>query len=180
LINALDLLLDVRAGRPDFWERVKTDLGFAQRCMHETLRLRPTTPKAKRRAEEATTVGDIKIPQGALVILDLYSANRNTEIYGEDAGDFNPDRESAGRTPLWGLSFGGGPHICPGRKVAGGQQHRGEELSEDHLFGLVAMMIQSVVRRDPDRHATKPQSKDDRTERFTRWRDYWITFNTNL
>ncbi|NND02349.1 MAG: cytochrome P450, partial [Acidimicrobiia bacterium] len=178
LINALDLMFDSRADHPDFWERTKTDLGFAQRVMHETLRLRPTTPQAKRRAEEATSVGDTDIPQGALVILDLHTANRDPELFGEDAAEFNPDRNMTSRNPQWGLSFGAGPHICPGRKVAGGLQQAapGDELPDGHLFGLVAQMIQSVVQHDPARHPTKPQAKDDRTERFTRWREYWIAF----
>ena len=179
LANALDLLIDSRDDHPDYWERVKTDLAFAQRCMHETLRLRPTTPKAKRRAENATKIGDIEIQQGALVVLDLSTANRDTAVFGDDADSFNPDREIPSRMPRWGLSFGGGPHICPGRKVAGGTPQfdtEGGDLGEAHLYGLVAMMIQSVVRREPTRHPAKPQAKDDRTERFTRWREYWVTF----
>lgn len=177
LVNALDLLIDSRELRADD-DRVKTDLAFAQRCVHETLRLRPTTPKAKRRAEDATTVGGVEIPQGALVILDLAKANRDPAIFGSDAGSFNPDRTVASRVPRWGLSFGGGPHVCPGRKVAGGLRLPTTEgdLGDDHLYGLVAIMLQSVVRCDPARHPTKPQSKDDRTERFTRWAEYWVTF----
>ena len=179
LVNAVDLLLDARAARPEVWERVKTDLAFAQRCMHETLRLRPTTPKAKRRAEEATTVSGIEIPKGALVVLDLQKANQDQEIYGADSADFNPDRELPSRIVTWGLSFGHGPHICPGRKVAGGiQQPPGDApLSGNHLHGLVAMMIQAVVQRDPERHPERPQSKDDRTARFTRWSEYWMVFD---
>lgn len=178
LINAVDLLIAARGERPDYWTRVKDDLAFAQRCMHETLRLRPTTPKAKRRAEADTSVGDIVIPEGALVILDLVTANREQSLFGDDADTFNPDRTLPSRNPLWGLSFGAGPHICPGRKVAGGLQQVTDvaAASEDHLFGLVAMMIQAVVRRDPSHHPTKPRSVDDRTERFTRWREYWVTF----
>ena len=178
LVNTLDLLIDSRELRADDYDRVKTDLAFAQRCVHETLRLRPTTPKAKRRAEETTTVGAVDIPQGALVILDLSKANRDTAIFGSDAESFNPDRTVASRVPRWGLSFGGGPHVCPGRKVAGGlrQPTTEDDLGDDHLYGLVAIMLQSLVQRDPARHPTKPQSKDDRTERFTRWAEYWVTF----
>jgi cytochrome P450 len=178
LVNALDLLIDSRELRADDYERVKIDLAFAQRCVHETLRLRPTTPKAKRRAEDTTTVGPVEIPKGALVILDLGKANRDPAIFGGDAETFDPDRSVESRVPRWGLSFGGGPHICPGRKVAGGlrQPSADGDLGNDHLYGLVAMMLQSVVLRDPARHATKPQSKDERTERFTRWAEYWVTF----
>ena len=176
MINAIDLLLD--AQNDDYWHRVKTDLAFAQRVMHETLRLRPTTPKAKRRAEEATEVGGIAIPQGALVVLDLHTANRDPALFGAAADGFDPDRELPSRNPQWGLSFGAGPHICPGRKVAGGlpQTSPHGELGHEHLFGLVATMIQRVAQHDPARHPTKPQAKDDRTERFTRWRTYWTVF----
>jgi cytochrome P450 len=178
LVNAIDLLIESRELRVDDYERVKTDLAFAQRCVHETLRLRPTTPKAKRRAEDATMVGAVEIPQGALVVLDLAKANRDPAIFGADAETFNPDRTVASRVPRWGLSFGGGPHVCPGRKVAGGLRQPGidGDLGDDHLYGLVAMMLQSIVLREPARHPTKPQSKDDRTERFTRWAEYWVTF----
>lgn len=174
LVNAFDLLFD--ANRPDFWDRLKTDLVFAQRCMHETLRLRPTTPRAKRRAEEATTVGEVEIPAGTLVVLDLETANRDRSLFGDDADVFNPDRTIHSKAPRWGLSFGAGPHICPGRKVAGGNRERSDALGDDHLYGLVAMMIQSVAQQDPSRHPTKPQLKDDRTERFTRWAEYWVIF----
>lgn len=179
LVHAVDLLIDSREHHPEYWERVKTDLAFAQRCMHETIRLRPTTPKAKRRAEEATKIGDLEIPQGALVVLDLSRANRDPAVFGEDAEAFNPDRDIPSRMARWGLSFGGGPHICPGRKVAGGnpQLSTKDDLGDEHLYGLVAMMIQSVVRRQPARHPNKPQSIDDRTDRLTRWKEYWVTFD---
>ena len=182
LINAIDLLFESRRTQPDHWERVKDDLGFAQRCMHETLRLRPTTPKAKRRAEAATEVDGTPVPAGALVVLDLYTANRDLEVFGPTADEFDPDREIDGRVPRWGLSFGAGPHICPGRKVAGGlPQHDASDAYTDpgpdgHLFGLVARMIQAVARREPIPHPSKPQGKDDRTERFTRWAHYWVQF----
>ena len=178
LINAIDLLFEAREAHPDYWRRVKEDLRFAQRCMHETLRLRPTTPRAKRRAEEETKVGDVEIPAGALVILDLNVANRDLAFFGDDADSFNPDRDVSSKTARWGLSFGGGPHICPGRKVAGGlpQFDLDTVPGPNHLYGLVAMMIQAVAQREPERHPDRPQTKDDRTERFTRWSEYWVTF----
>src|SRR5262249_6148446 len=55
LVNSLDIIFE----RSDFdtvLERIASDLLFTQRVVQETLRLRPTTPKAKRRAEADTTV----------------------------------------------------------------------------------------------------------------------------
>src|SRR5207248_10085220 len=50
LVNALDLIFE-RADATAILERVSSDALYAQRVVQETLRLRPTTPKAKRRAE---------------------------------------------------------------------------------------------------------------------------------
>ena len=178
LINGLDLLFEVMPSHPNWWGLLQSDRDFAQRCVHETLRLRPTTPKAKRRAEESTSVGDVDIEAGTLVVLDLHAANRDASLFGADADRFNPDRSLPPTVPRWGLSFGGGPHICPGRKVAGGlpQATVGETLGDDHLHGLVALMLQAVARHEPRPHPEKPQAKDDRTERFTRWAEYWVVF----
>ena len=177
LINALELLFDATDDH-DEWERVKTDLAFAQRVMHETLRLFPTTPRAKRYAEADTEVDGIRIPKGSTVVLDLVTANRDPELFGSDAQGFNPDRRIDERIPRWGHSFGAGPHICPGRNVAGGfpQLDLDADPAADHLFGLVPIMLQAVVRRDPSRHPHKPQVRDTQTERYTRWFSYWVEF----
>jgi hypothetical protein len=79
--------------------------------------------------------------------------------------------------PRWGLSFGAGAHQCPGRLVAGGLPVPSSfEVDSEHLFGLVAQMVQEVVRRgvrpDPDRKAVP----DTRTERYTRWAEYPVIF----
>lgn len=177
LTNALDLLFDAAAQQPDIIGRVAGDTRFAQRVVHETLRLRPTTPKIKRRAEADTRVAGVSIPRGALVILDAASGNRDTATFGPDAAEFNPDRHLPGSVPRWGLSFGAGPHQCPGRSVAGGFPVPSDlAVDEEHLFGLVALMLQAVaargVHRDPDR---RPE-RDLRTARHTRWLHYPVRF----
>lgn len=178
LINALEYLFDTRDARPDDWDRVKTDRAFAQRVIHETLRLSPTTPRARRRAEHDTEIDGLRIPEGAMVILDLVTANRDPDLFGPDAEAFNPDRKLDPKVPRWGHSFGAGPHICPGRNVAGGlpQLVVGADLDPDHLYGLVPIMLQAVVARSPERHPDKPQERDTQTERYTRWSSYWVRF----
>lgn len=177
LINALDLLFGLGEQAARALERVATDLLFAQRCIHETLRLRPTTPRIKRHAEADTVVAGTPIPKGALVILDVAQANRDPALFGPNPDEFDPDRAVDADIPRWGLSFGAGPHQCPGRIVAGGLPVPADGIADpDHLFGLVALMLQEIVRRgvtpDPD---ARP-ARDDRTERFTRWRSYPVRF----
>jgi cytochrome P450 len=172
LTNALDLLF-AQPVAGDNVERIGRDLAFAQRVVHETLRLRPTTPKMKRRAEADTVVAGVTVPRDALVILDAGAANRDPTLFGPDADRFDPDRVIGPGVPRWGLAFGAGPHQCPGRSVAAGfPAGDGTEGDDDHLFGLVALMLQAIARRgvrpDPD---AAPE-RDARTERSTRWSAY--------
>ncbi len=177
LINCLDLLFPAAESDPTLLARVVEDRLFAQRCIHETLRLRPTTPKIRRRAEADLEIGGRPIPRDSMVVLNAAVANRETALFGEDADVFNPDRAVADDVPRWGLSFGAGAHQCPGRLVAGGLPVAPTfEAEDDHLFGLVAQMVQEVLRRgvrpDPDRKAVP----DTRTERYTRWAEYPVLF----
>jgi cytochrome P450 len=176
LVNALDIIF----ARPDaeaLLARLAEDVAYAQRVVLETLRLRPTTPKARRRAEADTEVAGVRIPKDAAVVLDLAQGNRDRAVFGADADEFDPDRVLAPTVPRWGLSFGGGPHQCPGRSVGGGFAVPADMLvDDDHVFGLVALELQAVARRgvrpDPD-HAPE---RDGRTARFTRWLRYPVRF----
>ena len=176
LVNSLDLVF----GGPDaerLLARIAADTLFAQRVVQETLRLRPTTPKAKRRAEADTVVAGRAIPRDALVVLDLASGNRDRSVWGDTADEFDPDRVVPPNVPRWGLSFGAGAHQCPGRSVGGGFPIPGSfTVDDDHVYGLVALEVQAMARRgvrpDPDR----APERDTRTERFTRWLHYYVRF----
>ena len=176
LVNSLDLMF-AEPDADELLERTANDTLFAQRVVQETLRLRPTTPKAKRRAEADTEIAGTKIPRDALVVLDLTAGNRDRSVWGETADRFDPDRQVPASVPRWGLSFGAGAHQCPGRAVGGGFPIPGTfEVDDDHVYGLVALEVQAVARRgvkpDPDR----TPERDLRTERFTRWLHYYVRF----
>jgi cytochrome P450 len=178
LINALDLLFPLFDRDPALRDRLLRDRLFAQRCIHETLRLRPTTPKIKRRAEADTTVAGRAIPRDALVVLDVATANRDPRIFGPNADQFDADRPLPEDVARWGLSFGGGPHQCPGRSVAGGFPVPSDfEADDDHLYGLVALMVQAVVRRGVRPDPERQPERDTRTERYTRWSVYPVLFD---
>ena len=175
LVNACDLLFEAEAaGRTGLVERTAEDRLFAQRVVHETLRLRPTTPRIRRRAVADVTIGGRAIPSGALVILDVALANRDPERFGANADEFDPDRAVAPDVPRWGHSFGAGAHICPGRTVGGGFPVPDGDPDEEHLYGLVALMVQGVLRRGIEPRPGTPGERDTRTERFTRWAHYWV------
>ena len=177
LVNAFDLIFSQGDDADAILERLAADLLYAQRVVHETLRLRPTTPKIKRRAEVETMVGGRSIPKDALVVLDAATANQDPRFFGELPDRFQPDRTVAEGVSRWGLSFGAGAHQCPGRSVAGGfPVPDAFEVDGQHIFGLVALMLQAMAVRGIRPDPTRAPERDTRTERFTRWRHYPVRF----
>jgi cytochrome P450 len=172
--------LDGAGPRMEWLRRVAASRLDAQKCVHETLRLRPTTPEMKRLAERDAEAAGTPIRKGARVTLDARKANRDPELFGERPEAFDPDRAVRDDLTLWGLAFGAGPHICIGRSVAGGFPLTGATLrkgvGDGHLYGLVALMIQAIaargVRLDPDR----TPELDRRTTRGTRWLRFPVLF----
>ena len=176
LVNAVDIIF-AREDAAAILARMATDMAFAQRVVLETLRLRPTTPKAKRRAEADTEVAGVRIPKDAQVVLDLERGNRDPAVFGADAEEFDPDRVLGPTVPRWGLSFGGGPHQCPGRSVGGGFAVPADmHVDDDHVFGLVALELQAVARRGVRPDPERAPERDMRTARFTRWLHYPVRF----
>jgi cytochrome P450 len=173
ICNAVDLLFEVAADRPAILDRVAEDREFAQRVVHETLRLRPTTPKIRRRTVADVTLVGREIPAESLVILDVVAGNRDPVRFGPHPERFDPDRPVQADVPRWGLSFGAGPHICPGRTVGGGFPVPPEGVDDDHLYGLVSVLLQAVIRRGVEPIPGRAQ-RDMRTERFNRWSEFWV------
>jgi len=178
LVNALDLIFAIGPGYEAAIARIAADALFAQRVVQETLRLRPTTPKMKRRAEVDTEIAGRKIPKDSLVVLDITSANRDPDVFGPDADRFDPDRTVGAGAARWGLSFGAGAHQCPGRAVGGGfPVPPAFQVDGDHVFGLVALELQAVAQRGVRADPEQQPERDLRTDRFTRWLHYPVRFD---
>lgn len=177
LVNALDLIFGTGPSATALIDRSARDLAFSQRIVHETLRLRPTTPRIRRRAVADTLVAGRSNPIDSLVVLDAEVANRDPRLFGADPERFDPDRTVDPSVARWGLSFGAGAHQCPGRSVAGGfPAPLHGEPEDDHIFGLVALEVREICRRGPRPDAERLPERDTRTERHTRWAHYWVTF----
>ena len=151
---------------PEDISRAYNDRLFLQRSTHETIRLQPSSPIAARWAlEDITLKSGIEIKEGDRVVIDLEAVNRDKELFGDDAEDFNPDRELQDGVNPWGLSFGQGTHACIGQDLAVGLAFSPAKSIEDHLFGLVPVAIQTMFlngcRPDPE----NPPEMDDSTTR---------------
>jgi cytochrome P450 len=154
--HAVDDLFTWFESHPEDRQRALDDPPFLQRCVHESLRLHPASPVAWRTAlDDVQLRGDLHIPKGAKVVLDLMAANRDTRVFGDDAGEFNPHRREPPEVSLWGHTFGGGMHVCIGQDLDGGTTPlRTGGHDEHHIFGVVPQMVQAMLvhgaRRDPD------------------------------
>ncbi|EPS42077.1 hypothetical protein H072_3894 [Dactylellina haptotyla CBS 200.50] len=99
--------------------------------LDETLRLYPTVPINMRTAIADTTLplgggpdgkSPIFVPKGTNIEYSVYAMHRRSDIYGDDANWFRPDRwENRPKTDAFGweyLPFNGGPRVCLGQQFA--------------------------------------------------------------
>jgi hypothetical protein len=147
-----------------------------QRFVHESLRLHPASPVARRRASGATQIaGHGAVEAGDDVVVDLYRANRDPAVFGADADAFNPYRALPPGVRPWGLTFGYGMHACMGRDLDGGMVALPGTVAEEHQYGIVTLFARALLahgaRNDPD----DPPSADPNTVRAN-WGRYPVLF----
>jgi cytochrome P450 len=157
-------LLDHCERHPAARARVVADGRFVQRAVHEVLRLEPPSPLRRRRATRDSVLADGGVVvAGQCVDLDLVAANRDPDVFGPDADDFDPDRTLPSDVPPWATSFGTGMHACIGQDLAAGCLT--DDEGNDALFGLVPFAVQSVFRAGVRRIADDPPVIDELTSR---------------
>jgi cytochrome P450 len=83
--------------------------------IEETLRYAtPTSHVLIRFATGTSSVGDKVIPAGDALIVSYGAIGRDELVHGPTAGDFDITRETRTRH----ISFGHGPHVCPGAALS--------------------------------------------------------------
>ncbi len=111
------ILTTVRAllGHPDQFELVRSGQVGWDIAIEEALRWDgPVTHLLMRFATEDIAVGETLIEQGSGVVMSYRAIGRDTAVHGGDADAFDITRPTAKRH----ISFGHGPHICPGAALA--------------------------------------------------------------
>lgn len=90
--------------------------------LREILRLEPVVARLRRRATAPLTLrtptGEVSVRPGELIELCVDDANTDPQAVGRDARLLRPGRDLALGPGPAGLSFGDGPHRCPGADVA--------------------------------------------------------------
>ena len=106
--------------KPELLQRFLTEgeeMQFA--VLEEILRLEPVASLLHRRAAEAVESaqgGDLA--DGEMVCINLRAANTDEAITGPCPYELDPDRAKRMKVAGPYLSFGDGPHRCPGAQVA--------------------------------------------------------------
>jgi cytochrome P450 len=156
--------------------RIASDGLFLQRCVHESLRLHPASPVAWRKPVcpvHVVGAGDVGIDDR--VEIDLWTANRSTEVYGADAAEYNPHRTVAQGNEPFGLTFGTGVHTCLGRDLDGGIVPKGAIDPAQHQYGIIALLVKAMLDAGAAPDPNDPATMATHTAR-PNWGRYPVVF----
>jgi cytochrome P450 len=100
-------------------------LDYIDACINETMRLKPVAPQNAMQALRDTTLGDVHVPEG-LVVIAAMRRDATSERHVPRAAAFEPERwlndggpaQQASTVKRISMPFGAGPRICPGRYLA--------------------------------------------------------------
>lgn len=175
LVHAMHHVFEWLRDRPEDRTALVEDPELLQRFAHESLRLHPASPVARRVATETIELkSGVVIPAGETVRIDIASSNRDPAAVGANPDRFDPFREMTPGVSPWVLSFGHGVHACLGQELAGGMEP--DPSLDHHLLGSIAIMagrmLAAGVRPDPD----DPPMADPATTR-PMWGRYPVRFH---
>jgi cytochrome P450 len=179
MVHAMHNIFTWIADHPEDEAQIREDTLFLQRCVHESLRLYPASPVAWRRPVCPVTLANgARAGVGDRVEIDLWAANRSTDVYGDDADRFNPHRRVAAGNEPFGLTFGTGAHTCLGRDLDGGLVPRGKVDVDGQSFGIVTLLIRSLLDAGVSADPARPPSMATNTARQN-WGCYPVVFYRN-
>jgi cytochrome P450 len=112
LISGGSLLL---MRHPDQWKRLLAEPRLLSNAVEEMLRWWTPVQSFIRRATSDTELRGRRIREGEAVLLLYASANRDEEVWGEDAERFDVGRD---HSRVRHLAFGFGEHLCLGAPLA--------------------------------------------------------------
>ncbi|MBI1777928.1 MAG: cytochrome P450 [Proteobacteria bacterium] len=140
------------AARPED-RALMTEPDFVRRAVFESLRLHPASPFLIRRARRDTRLASGQaFAAGEYVVLDIYTAGRDPEVYGADPERYDPRRAPKLKLRPMGLGFGGGPHTCIGLSLSvGGTSAADDDGPQGIMVWVVSEIYARGVEMDPER-----------------------------
>lgn len=172
LTHAMNEMFGWVAKHPEDGARLKSDPLFVQRCVHESLRLHPSSPIAQRKP-----TCPVHLPSGEdvvnddTVVIDLYTANRQVAQFGADAAEFNPHRQLPATLPPYGITFGVGIHTCLGRNLAAGDVAKPGTDPATHQYGTITLIARALIA-----HNCRPDPANPPQREANVAREAWATY----
>ena len=99
--------------RPDLQDQLRAEPQKMRAFVEEVLRLEAPLAGLYRRATKAVTIGDVNIPEGAILHIRWAAGNRDEARFA-NADEIDLDRPNAAQH----LTFGAGIHYCLGNQLA--------------------------------------------------------------
>ncbi|MEO1060488.1 MAG: cytochrome P450 [Actinomycetota bacterium] len=175
-LHAMHHLFEAIEDDPSLRERLLDDPDLLQAHVHESIRLHPASPVARRIAVRGVTLSTGRsIAEGEEVLIEVEAANRDPAAVGAEPDHFRPGRERADRVAPWGLSFGHGTHACLGQELAGGVDVSAAEPGTTLLRGAIATMACEVLAAGAEPDPSDPAAADATTTRQM-WGRYPVRF----
>jgi cytochrome P450 len=122
-----NLLLEVLSN-PEVEAALRDDDDALGRAVEESLRLSPPIMFMARGCTRDVEIGGCPIDAGTRVITGFASANRDQRVFN-DPDAFRVDRDNSEQH----LTFGFGPHVCPGATLARIEARQGVRAFLDHF-----------------------------------------------
>ncbi len=120
---------------PDQWRALKSAPELIPSAVLESVRHSAVVRWFSRFAASEYHVGEVRIPQGARVMLIYGSANRDERRY------VSPDQFEVTRNPTDQLGWGSGPHMCAGMHLA--------KLEMEVLLQALVEHVESIEVGEP-------------------------------
>ncbi|MEV0685412.1 cytochrome P450 [Nocardia sp. NPDC050378] len=112
-VRLLSSALKLIAERPDIQQYLREDKSRIQNFIEEALRMESPVKGDFRLAKSTSTVGEVEVPVGSVLMVVNGAANRDPRRF-DDPSTFDPARPNARQH----IAFGRGAHTCPGAPLA--------------------------------------------------------------
>jgi cytochrome P450 len=132
------------AEHPEQWALLVEDPTLADAAVAEALRFEPITPFTARITTEELVFRDVTFPEGTIVMVCAFTANRDLQEGARGAGGPDSFDIAVSRGRARELTFGAGVHFCVGANLARAElgealsflaaRVRGLELDEEPVF----------------------------------------------